>query len=551
MTATAGTTQTGARRGRTLRREIGLVGLTWASVGSIIGSGWLFGAWKGMHAAGPAAIIAWAIGGVAVLVLGLVHGELGGMYPVSGGTARFPHYAFGGAAGASFGWFSWLQAATVAPIEVLAAIGYAQHWSFARHWMNAGGEVEGWGIAVAVIFMAVLVAINFLGVRMLSHTNSTLTWWKVGVPLLTLFVVGISGFHGHNFTALGGFNPYGAKGILSAVSTSGIVFAYLGFEQADQLAGEARDPQRNIPRAVIGSVVIGVIIYMALQVVFIGALPHSALHGTWSSVTKGFTGPWAQLASLVSIGWLATVLYVDAVISPAGTGLIYATATSRVSYGLSRNGYFPTLFESVDDRGVPWFGLIVAFVVGSVCFLPFPSWSSLVGIITSASVLMYAGAPLALGAFRKRLPHAQRPYRMAGAGVLSPVAFILSSFIIMWSGWTTDWKLGVAILIGYALIALNVAGNLNEIKPTWDVRAASWLPVYLVGVGVMTYGSAWGNLKHPWFGSNDVWWDLAILGVFSLIIYFWAVAVSLPAEQMQAEIDKVVIPEEALQPVTV
>ena len=74
---------------------------------------------EGPVAAGPAAIISWVIGGVAILVLALVHAELGGMYPVSGGSARFPHYAFGGAAGASFGWFSWLQAATVAPIEVL------------------------------------------------------------------------------------------------------------------------------------------------------------------------------------------------------------------------------------------------------------------------------------------------------------------------------------------------------------------------------------------------------------------------------------------------
>jgi amino acid transporter len=532
---------------RTLRREIGLVGLTWASVGSIIGSGWLYGAWKGIHAAGPAAIISWCIGGVAVLILGLVHGELGGMYPVSGGTARFPHYAFGGAAGASFGWFSWLQAATVAPIEVEAAIGYAQHWSFAKSWMDAKGDLQGWGILVAIIFMAVLVTVNFLGIRLLAHTNSTITWWKVGIPLLTIFVVGISNFHGHNFSALGGFNPYGAKGILSAVSTSGIIFAYLGFEQADQLAGEARNAQRNIPRAVIGSVIIGVIIYVALQVVFIGALPASLMHGAWSHVASTFTGPWAQLASLVAIGWLATILYIDAVISPSGTGLIYSTSTSRVSYGLSRNGYFPTIFESVDNRGVPWFGLITAFVVGCIVFLPFPSWQSLVGLITSASVLMYAGAPLALGAFRLRLPNAHRPYRMAGATVLAPVAFIVSSYIIMWSGWTTDWKLGVGILIGYALVGLNVVTGGNPIKPIWNLRAASWLPVYLVGLGALTYGSAWGaHPDKPWFGSGAVWWDLVIAGIFSLIIYFWAMAVSLPSEEIQATIDKVVVPEETI-----
>ena len=100
--------------------------------GSIIGSGWLFGAQEALDAAGPAAIISWVIGGVAILILALVHAELGGMYPVSGGTARFPHYAFGGAAGASFGWFSWLQAATVAPIEVSAMITYGQHYDFAQ-----------------------------------------------------------------------------------------------------------------------------------------------------------------------------------------------------------------------------------------------------------------------------------------------------------------------------------------------------------------------------------------------------------------------------------
>src|SRR5579875_3878098 len=146
--------QTRTRSGsRSLRRDIGLVGLTWASVGSIIGSGWLFGAWKGIHAAGPASIIAWAIGGIAVLILGLVHGELGGMYPVSGGTARFPHYAFGGAAGASFGWFSWLQAATVAPIEVLAMITYGTHYSWARGFITVkGGQnvLTASGIVVAV-----------------------------------------------------------------------------------------------------------------------------------------------------------------------------------------------------------------------------------------------------------------------------------------------------------------------------------------------------------------------------------------------------------------
>ncbi|WAL63861.1 amino acid permease [Amycolatopsis cynarae] len=92
-----------------LKRHIGLIGLIWTSEGSIIGSGWLFGALYAAEAAGTAAIISWLIGAVAIIILALVHAELGGTYPVAGGTGRFPHYAFGSVAGASFGWFSWLQ----------------------------------------------------------------------------------------------------------------------------------------------------------------------------------------------------------------------------------------------------------------------------------------------------------------------------------------------------------------------------------------------------------------------------------------------------------
>ncbi|HZU39728.1 MAG TPA: APC family permease [Solirubrobacteraceae bacterium] len=519
---------------RSLRREIGLIGLLWASTGSIIGSGWLFGAQLALQAAGPAAIIAWGIGGIAILILGLAHAELGGMYPLAGGTARFPHYAFGGLAGASFGWFSWLQAVTVAPIEVMAMIQYGQHYSFARHWMHlkAGQHVlTGTGIIAAVVLMAIITSINFLGVRKLATTNSAATWWKVGIPLLTIFTLCIVNFHGSNFSAGNGFSPYGAKGVLSAVSTSGIIFALLGFEQADQLAGESANPKRDIPRAVIGSVIIGVLIYIALQVAFLAALPHSQVTGTWAKAAyTALTGPFAQVATLVGVGWLAAILYLDAVISPGGTGLIYTTGSSRVSFGLARNGYFPSVFSSIDARGVPWMGLLTAFVVGCICFLPFPSWKSLVGLITSASVLMYAGAPLALGVFRRRVPNANRPYRLPAASVLAPLGFVVANLLILWSGWTTDWKLGVAILIGYVILGANRLFKLNSANVQADFRAASWLPVYLVGMGLIVYLSDFGPLKNPVF---PLWWDIVAVAVFSLIIYAWAIAVSLPGERIR------------------
>jgi len=539
-----------------LRREIGFIGLLWASAGSIIGSGWLFGAQKALIAAGPAAIISWGIGALAIFLLALTHAELGAMWPVAGGTARFPHYAFGGGAGASFGWFSWLQAATVAPIEVLAMITYGQHYSFAAHWMktSTGGTsvLTTSGIIAAVILMAIFTSINFLGIRKLAHTNSAATWWKIGVPLLAIFVLGIVNFHASNFTAADGFSPFGAKGVLAAVSTSGIIFALLGFEQADQLAGESARPKRDIPRAVIFSVIIGAVIYVALQVVFLGALPSSAIGHSWAhGAYTQMTGPFAQLTTLVGVGWLAAILYFDAIISPGGTGLIYTTSSSRVSYGLSRNGYFPSAYEATDRRGVPWFGLVTAFVVGCVCFLPFPSWTSLVGLITAASVLMYAGAPLAFGVFRRRLPHAERPWRAPAGSVLAPLAFVVANLLILWSGWDTVWRLGVAIAIGYVILVATRVFRLNSHSPELDLKAASWLPFYLVGMGAIVYLSDFGPTSHQLFGQLGptpnwfpLWWDIVAVAIFSTIIYYWAIAVALPTHRIEEMIGDVVLPEE-------
>src|SRR3954451_17441628 len=113
------TVQDKTERGSTdLRRDVGLVGLLFASVGSIIGSGWLFGAMNAAIVAGPAAIISWAIGMVMILLIALTFAELGTVFPVSGGVVRFPHIAFGSFSSYLSGWILWIACGTVAPIEV-------------------------------------------------------------------------------------------------------------------------------------------------------------------------------------------------------------------------------------------------------------------------------------------------------------------------------------------------------------------------------------------------------------------------------------------------
>jgi amino acid transporter len=520
-----------------LKREMGLIGATWASETSIIGSGWLFAPLTAALLIGGAAVLDWVIAGIVVIVLALCHAELGAMYPVSGGTARFPHFAFGSVAGIGFGFFSYVQAVTIAPIECYAFIQYASYYWHSLY-NTTTGKITGTGLVVTVVLMAIFTAVNFLAMRLFARVNSTITWWKVAIPVFTIIVL-LFKFHPSNFTAGGaGFMPGGVRGLFAALPVAGIIFAYSGFEQADQLAGEIKDPGRNLPRAIIIAVLIGTVIYTMLQVVFIGALPPGPVAHGLQHITNPLVlgGPFAGVASLAGLAWLATLLRIDAFISPSGTGLIYTTGTSRVSYGLARNRYAPQFFGRVNANGIPWVGLIFAFLIGLLFLLPFPSWRSLVGIITGASVLMYAGAPLSLGAFRGQVPEANRPYRMPAAAVLAPAAFVVADLLIYWSGFLVIWKLGIVLVIGYVLIGFFMWRDPQ--RPPLDWKSAVWLPVWLIGMGIISWLGQYPLPSTPKAlpptntFTIPFWWDIVVVAVFSLIIYYWAMATKLPREEM-------------------
>ncbi len=251
-----------------------------------------------------------------------------------------------------------------------------------------------------------------------------------------------------------------------------------------------------MPRAVIFSMLIGATIYILLQVVFIGALPAHALAHGWANISfAGIFGPFAGLAKGLGLAWLAYILYADAIIAPTGSGLIYTTTTSRITFGMSKNGHVPAVFEKTTKKSnVPVFGLIFTFLMGLLLFLPFPGWQKLVGFITSATVLMYAGAPLALGALRLQKPDAERPYRLPWAQVLAPASFVSASLIIYWSGWEVVWKLMVAVVLGYVLMGISRITHANPVHSPLDWKAAIWLWPYLAG---LTSSPTWASSGRP------------------------------------------------------
>ena len=535
----SGTKRSGEGNTQDLRRHVGLVGLLFASVGSIIGSGWLFGALNASQQAGPAAVISWAIGGVMILLIALVYAELGTMFPLSGGVVRYPHLSFGSFASYTTGWITWVAVATTAPIEVEAALQYAtKYYPFTVEKTLADGTsvqtLTGVGYGVAAALLALFVVVNYYGIRWFARINNALVWWKLFIITLVIIAFLLTAFHGANFSSFG-FKPEGWHGVFTAISTSGIVFSYLGFRQGIELAGETTNPRRNVPIAVIGSVLLTGVIYVLLQVAFVGALNPSILTKSQGWAHLSFTndfGPLAALASLLGLGWLAVLLYADAIISPGDTGLIYTTITSRISYAMARNENAPRALADTTNRGVPLVSLIVTFFVGLIVFLPFPSWQQLVGFITSATVMSFASGPLVLASLRRQVPDHERPFRLPGGHLIPVLAFWCSNLIVYWSGWDIVWKLMLSVLLGFVLLGVfHVTGAARQ--PLDFKAGASWLLPWLGGTTVISWlGSYGGGVGVIGFG-----WSILILLALSIVVYAIAIATRLSPEEAQRHIE--------------
>ncbi|MGC0318204.1 APC family permease [Kitasatospora acidiphila] len=530
-----------------LRRSVGVFGLTMISLGSIIGSGWLLGAYKAATHAGPASLLSWLLATVILGVLALIHAELGAAYPVAGGTARFPAFAFGRLAGFTAGWAAWLQAVTLAPIEVEASLTYLDNIGWAHrhlHLLNQhDATLTTHGLLLGTALMALFTVINLVGVKFLAESNSVAVVWKVAIPLLTIVVLLALSFHPGNFGAGGGFFAKGPQGVFAALP-AGVVFAAQGFEQCMQFGGEARNPQKDISRAILTAMAISAVVYILLEVAFIGSLnPADLVHGWDKPMAKGSFGPYATLAGAAGAGWLVSILYADALISPAGTGLVYMGTASRLSYAQGHAGDLPKGLSRLTRRGIPVWAVILAFVVGEIAFLPFPSWQSLVGLITSATAIMYAFAPVSLTALRRRDPQRPRPYRVRHGHLVAPIGFVAANLVIYWGGFDTTWKLEVGIGAGLVLFALTQVLRKESLPISkGDWRGFAWVPVWLAAAVVLGY---LGNYDSGGFraGGGELavlpnLVDLLVVAAVNLAVYFWAITLPLPTQEVHALVAK-------------
>ncbi|MEB4870202.1 APC family permease [Priestia megaterium] len=516
-----------------LNRNMGVFALTMVGLGSIIGSGWLFGAWRAAQIAGPAAIFSWVIGMIVILFIGLSYSELGSMFPEAGGMVKYTQYSHGSFLGFIAGWANWIAIVSVIPVEAVASVQYMSSWpwewaSWTKDLVENGkltGEGLIWGAGLLIIYFL----LNYWTVGLFSKANSLITVFKIVIPGLTIGALLFAGFHSENFTSGQGFVPNGLASVLTAVATSGIVFSFNGFQSPINMAGEAKNPGRTIPLAVFGSIAIATIIYVLLQVAFIGAVDPKMIVNGWGNIN--FNSPFADLAIALSINWLVIVLYVDAFISPSGTGITYTATTSRMIYGMEKNKYMPSVLGKLHPiYGIPRQAMFFNLGVSFIFLYLFRGWGVLAEVISVATLISYITGPVTVMTLRRTGKDLYRPLRLKGLKVIAPLGFIFASLTLYWARWPLTGQVLFIILIGLPIYFYYQAKN-NWKGFGRNLKAGMWMVVYLLCMMTISF------LGSEKFGGHNIikyGWDMLLITFVSLIFYGWALKSGYKTEYMEA-----------------
>ncbi len=502
-----------------LNRRFTPLSLLMLSINGMIGSAWLFAPLYAAKIAGSSAIIAWLIGGIATAIIALTFVELSVLLPVAGGTAQIPQLSHGTFTSFVMSWIAWLSALTMAPIEVQAVLQYASTYFISlTHQMNGVPLLTGIGFVWATILMLAFCIINIVSFKGLVRFNFLLFLFKVLVIILTIVTLLKVNFHPANFSGMfSDANTHSWQAILTAVATGGIAFAFTGFKHGVELAGEAKRSAVTIPVAIVGSVVCCLLLYLGLQIAFIGALNPEALANGWHNLSfSGDAGPFAGLIAGLGVIWLLKLLYIDAAVSPSGAGLIYVTSTARILYAMSKIGYVPRFLAFLNKEDFPVTAIFVNFVIGMCLFLPLPGWQAMVSFLVSGMVISYAMGPIALLCLRRELPKQERKFRLPFANILCVLAFYFCNLISYWTGWDTIYKLAIAILAGF--VFFGIACMRGRIRQTsLGMKSAIWVIPYLSGLVLLSYLGPFGGINVIPFG-----WDFLAIAIFSMMILYLA-----------------------------
>lgn len=445
-----------------LKRGLNARHIRFMALGSAIGTGLFYGSASAIQMAGPAVLLAYLIGGAAVFMVMRALGEMAVHNPVSGSFGHYASTYLGPMAGFILGWTYAFEMIIVCLADVTAFGIYMGFWF---------PEVARWVWVLGVVFL--IGGLNLCNVKVFGEMEFWLSLLKVGAIVAMIlggFGIMLFGIHSagetqasglSNLWAHGGFMPNGIGGLIASFAV--VMFAFGGIEIIGITAGEAKDPQRVIPKA-INAVPLRILLFYVLTLFVLMAIYPWPQIGSQGS-------PFVQIFSNLGIGSAATILnivVISAAVSAINSDIFGA---GRMMYGLAQQGQAPKGFAQLSKQGVPWMTVVVmgAALLGGVVLnylIPENVFLLIASIATFATVWVWLMILFTQVAMRRSMTKAQVaelkfpvpfwPYAPAAA-----IVFMLFVFGVL--GYFPDTQ--AALMVGAVWIVLLIIAYWLWVKP--------------------------------------------------------------------------------------
>jgi APA family basic amino acid/polyamine antiporter len=450
-----------------LKRALGPFELITIGIGSIIGAGiFVIAGTAAAEHAGPAVLVSFVIAGLGCLFAGLCYAEFASMIPESGSSYTYAYATMGRFMAWFIGWNMVLEygvsASTVAAgwsgyfVSLLHDFGITFPVALANAPLAATGfhDMHWTGALInlpAVSLIAGLTVFLIVGVRESATFNGFMVLIKTSIVILVI-LFGLPYVHLNNLTPFippnqGTFGKFGISGILAA---SGMIFfAYIGFEAVSVAAQEAKNPRRDLPIGILGSLGICTLLYMGMAVVLTGITD-------WRTLDVPNPVSFA-VSKIAALGWLVPLIDCGALVGLASVVFVSLYGQSRVFYCMARDGFLGKVFCAVHPRfHTPYVGTIIIGVAAAIAaaLLPLDILADLVSIGTLLAFVAVCGGIMIL---RRTAPRARRPFRtpfvwfVAPAGVASCGLMMFSLSDATWVRLVLWTALGLVIYFGYGI----------------------------------------------------------------------------------------------------
>jgi APA family basic amino acid/polyamine antiporter len=432
-----------------LRRAIGAVSLTAMGLGAIIGTGIFVIIGEAIGLAGPAIVLSFALAGVTCVFSALSYSELASTIPVSGSAYTYSYATMGEVVAWIIGWDLILEYGVSVAAVAVGWGGYLQsllHSVFGISLPDsiagppgAGGQVN----LPAVVLVLGATALLCVGVRESARTNAAMVAFKLCI-LALFIVVGVA-------TLLGGdggnggftpFTPHGTSGIVSAAAL--IFFAYIGFDAVSTSGEEAEKPQRDLPIAIVGSLIIATVIYIGVSLVTVGLAP-----------TDRLAGSSAPLADALRIGggygsWAADILSVGALVAITSVVLTILYGQTRIMFAMTRDGLLPRSYGKLSRRRTP-VRITLSFGIGIAILAAFVPLSEIAKLVNIGTLFAFVLVNIGVIVLRRTQPDLERGFRVPFVPLFPLIGTALCIYLMTKLEAQTWLRFGIWLAIGLAI----------------------------------------------------------------------------------------------------